>query len=258
MDKLLIILFLLVILSTPLVSNTNILSNNNTIKNCEPEKTTVYIPYEEKTDFKTYYNVIRKYSKYISTDLSIYLKNQCPYCWNYEIEKTANDLKSEYVEDTVYNILKWVRENIVYIDDNKGDAVDAKEVFKRGFGVCKEYSILAVAMLRSAGIYSREVSGNGHSWIEILYPVRALNQTYVTWIPVEPQSGSLSFGEFVYSKPDESQTPNRFVLCKRDCWMCIDYDCIVYYNVVKVERDEDTLKVSVTPSLYHKASTGSH
>lgn len=106
--------------------------------------------------------------------------------------------------DAVQRIISWVVDNVRYV--NPPERYDALYALESGKGNCQNYSHLAAALLRSAGIPVRIVNGvtlnqpfdvkwekgtltfkmgqGRHSWIEIWYPDNG-------WVPYDPQNMQL-------------------------------------------------------------------
>lgn len=103
--------------------------------------------------------------------------------------------------EAVLAIIGWVMDNVTYGTNQYG--TDALSTYDHLVGVCTNYSQLAIALLRAAGIPARFASGdsinrqytlpipNGyrttywnqgpHAWIEVYYP--SLGE----WVPYDPQ-----------------------------------------------------------------------
>jgi transglutaminase-like putative cysteine protease len=98
--------------------------------------------------------------------------------------------------EAVLAICGWVMDNIDYYSNNDTDALST---YNEGFGVCTNFSHLACALLRAAGIPARYASGHSlskqytlpsghttywgqgpHAWIEVYYPS-------LGWVPYDPQ-----------------------------------------------------------------------
>ncbi len=102
--------------------------------------------------------------------------------------------------EAVLAINGWVMDNISYGNNSSG--TDALSTYNLRVGVCSNYSHLAVALLRAAGIPARLASGyalekeynlptgggyiktdwgeGSHAWIEVYYPS-------LGWVPYDPQ-----------------------------------------------------------------------
>ncbi|MBU0720114.1 transglutaminase family protein [bacterium] len=76
--------------------------------------------------------------------------------------------------DQVSAITAWIRNNIMYRYDESAEQVSAIEVNQRQYGVCRDFSHLAIAMCRSLSIPARMVVGylhglepmDLHAWFE--------------------------------------------------------------------------------------------
>ena len=118
--------------------------------------------------------------------------------------------------DAVRRILTWLVDNMSYV--SPPEQYDALYSFQTGKGNCQNYSHLAAALMRAAGIPVRIVNGitlnqpftaqtddgeitfrmgqGRHSWIEVYYPD-------LGWMPYEPQQTEL----FVSNRfPDSSMS----------------------------------------------------
>lgn len=121
---------------------------------------------------------------------------------NSSIVTQANTLTSGITTqwEAALAIVGWVLDNIDYASN---DDTDALSTYNERYGVCTNYSHLAIALLRAAGIPARFASGDSlsrsyrldypggyrttswaqgpHAWIEIYYP------SLGDWVPYEPQ-----------------------------------------------------------------------
>jgi transglutaminase-like putative cysteine protease len=99
--------------------------------------------------------------------------------------------------EAVLAICGWVMDNIDY--DSNENGTDAISTYNDRVGVCTNFSQLACALLRAAGIPARYASGHSlykqytlpsgpttywgqgpHAWIEVYYPS-------LGWVPYDPQ-----------------------------------------------------------------------
>jgi len=217
-------------------------------KNETAVKTVVkHVYLEKKTNWSSYYEAVKKLERFNREDLSVFLRNTYPFQVDASMLELAKSLKRESVEDTVDVTIKWINENIEHEHNIKTlnrsvvREQDAVSVFKRRYGICEGISNLAVALLRVNGVYSRDLSVKGHKIIEVLYPVTCRNQTFVTWVPIEPQNGFLAYGEWRYIKPPSFQ---KLILCNLDCWLCKMYNC-TEYEIVRMREEKPYLYIGV-------------
>ena len=76
--------------------------------------------------------------------------------------------------DQVMAIVNWLRGNVAYVPGSSAVAVSAIEVNSRGFGVCRDFAHLGIALCRSLSIPARMVVGylhrlepmDLHAWFE--------------------------------------------------------------------------------------------
>ena len=94
---------------------------------------------------------------------------------------------NEPLVEKVSRLTRWVHEYITYDESISSELRDAKTVFKNKRGICADYSILLVALLRAQQIPSRFALGFAsssesnftmHSWIEVFDGEK--------WIPFDP------------------------------------------------------------------------
>lgn len=94
--------------------------------------------------------------------------------------------------EAVAGIVKWVYENIEYIESNETEVLSAKQVLEKKQGMCGDFSMLTAALLRSIGIPTKYVKGEiftgtkftPHAWLEVYVPESG-------WIPIDPTNGEL-------------------------------------------------------------------
>ena len=146
-----------------------------------------------------------------------------------DIKNTAKTITNDtrYESEAVTSIMLWVSDNLKY--DGSVTSHDASWTFHNKRGTCENYAHLSLALLRSAGIPARYVSGylvdgdikvNGyvttygyrwdagpHSWIEVYYPD-------IGWVPYEPQK-TLGFVDDHHVREavgiDAADLPNKLI-----------------------------------------------
>lgn len=124
----------------------------------------------------------------------------------YDIDKDIEILAASLAEgkndlfEVVVEISNWVNQNMDYdLSLVQKENLTASWVLKNRKGVCTEYTSLFVALMRSLGIPSREVSGiaftdsdmfvegwDFHSWAEVYFPNKG-------WVPFDPTYGQNGF-----------------------------------------------------------------
>ena len=147
-----------------------------------------------ETDFEKYKIIMSHYENYdLNNTLKDYLELQKPYNADDRLKNLALTLKSDSIQKTILNTIKWVHENIEYVNDTfEKDSYhfnSAIKTFEMKKGVCDDMNDLAISLLRINEIPSREVDGNmfqrayaaKHSWIEILYPY----ENWAAWKPFD-------------------------------------------------------------------------
>ncbi len=131
-----------------------------------------------------------------------YISPSDVYDINSDIEALAVSLAGE--DDDLFVVVSsladWVHRNVEYdLDVVDGSQLPASWVFDNRVGVCTEYTSLFIALARSLGIPSREVSGFAftesdlfpsgwefHSWAEVYFPGFG-------WVPFDPTYGQFGF-----------------------------------------------------------------
>lgn len=98
-------------------------------------------------------NPKRNWRKYFDNDT---IKSALSKFFRAEISHIASRLKGGSLEETVWNVLKWIYENIKY-DYEKANKTDTyvyspSETVKFGNGICTDYSLLTAALLLEAGV----------------------------------------------------------------------------------------------------------
>ncbi len=123
----------------------------------------------------------------------------------YNYDKSFKELASKIISNSpdeftaVSRIVFWVNHHMFYDLSLAGENISASKILHMKRGVCSHYSTLAIALLRSIGIPSREVVGfaysnlpsvNGfgpHSWIEVYFP----NDGWVQFDPTYGECGGV-------------------------------------------------------------------
>jgi transglutaminase-like putative cysteine protease len=146
-----------------------------------------------------------------------------------QIKITASEITNgtRYESEAVTAIMLWVSDTLTY--DANATSHDASWTLQNKRGNCENYAHLSLALLRSAGIPARYVSGyliggdiavNGyitaygyrwdagpHSWVEVYYPD-------LGWVPYEPQK-TLGFVDDHHVREavglDSADVPNKLV-----------------------------------------------
>jgi len=146
-----------------------------------------------------------------------------------DVKRLAKALvnNTRYESAAVAALMLWVSDNIKY--DSGAARHDATWTLRNKRGTCENYAHLSLALLRSAGIPARYVSGyltggevtisgyitsyeyrwdaGPHSWIEVYYPDGG-------WVPYEPQK-TLGFVDTNHVREsagaDSADLPNRLV-----------------------------------------------
>lgn len=91
--------------------------------------------------------------------------------------------------EAVAAVVRWIYENIAYIQGSTTVATTAEQVLEKRQGVCQDMTHLAMGMLRSLGIPTRYASGllsaqigETHAWLEFMHPAHG-------WLPSDPTRG---------------------------------------------------------------------
>ncbi|HET9082191.1 MAG TPA: transglutaminase family protein [Trebonia sp.] len=90
-----------------------------------------------------------------------------------------------------------VREHVTYMPGATGVRTNAQEAWDKGQGVCQDMAQLTVALMRSAGLPARYVSGYLHPKAEAEPGTTAVGQSHAwveywagAWTPLDPTSGA--------------------------------------------------------------------
>lgn len=90
---------------------------------------------------------------------------------------------------TVSNVVTWIHANVHYERGYTSVNTTAADVLTTMRGVCQDQAHLCLAMLRSAGVPARYVSGlltrqpgETHAWVDFLHPL-------LGWLPADPTRG---------------------------------------------------------------------
>ena len=114
------------------------------------------------------------------------------------IQKAADIAEGNDLYEIVYELAKWVNENIAYDPACGDDFEKASWVLYNKRGTCDEHTSLLVAMCRSLGIPARYISGiaysnipelrgfGAHAWAEVYFPGYG-------WIPFDATYGQFGF-----------------------------------------------------------------
>ncbi|MBN2415162.1 transglutaminase domain-containing protein [bacterium] len=165
---------------------------------CTAETRTILKPLESKAGFPP---------TSLPDDVDAYLKPSVQVQSDHpDIRRTSSELTAGVTTefDAVRRIVSWVIDHMKYV--TPPEEYDALYSFRTGLGNCQNYSHLAAALARAAGIPVRIVNGvtlkepftmktgqgeftfrmgqGRHSWIEVYYPD-------LGWIPYDPQQTEL-------------------------------------------------------------------
>ena len=143
-------------------------------------------------DYSDYNKDNKDFKKYTSDDLFIDSDN--PEIKRITKSLIGNETSPVKIAKILYNfVIRKLRYDFPRAEDKKYEFLYASEILRRGKGVCVDYAILYTALLRSAGIPSRLVTGipvytilhekgkeidMGHAWVEIKLPDCG-------WIPID-------------------------------------------------------------------------
>ncbi len=181
------------------------------------------------------------------------------------IAKLAQSLKSDDEYKTAKNISEYVSRNIAWNKEIKinSNLRKASEILECKNGVCRDFSVLSVALLRASGIPSKSISGLSlrylkrenpwdssgisHAWVEF----------YVngSWHFDDPSWSFLLFKNFYFDKPDTyhlsygseiDYKTNTENLNKND-YKVFNMSAPIRFTVWTKDKD-----ASVTPSVYIK------
>ena len=96
---------------------------------------------------------------------------------------------SDSLLEVVRRVTRWVHEEVLYLRGITNVTTTAAQVAEVMEGVCQDKSHLALGMLRSLGVPCRYLSGlltgqtgETHSWLEFLHPLRG-------WLGADPTRG---------------------------------------------------------------------
>jgi transglutaminase-like putative cysteine protease len=182
---------------------------------------------------------------------------------NNDIRSLATDLSqgNDDLFKVVFSISKWVNENVEYdLDTMSSQTLSASWVLDNRKGVCTEYSSLMVALLRSIGIPSREVSGVAftdsslfptdwgfHSWVEVYFP----GHGWVSFDPTYGQHGYIDAGHIKLNVDAERAGKNSFSWRGRDVEV-IPGETILDVEIISLNNDVASSKLSAKTSVLEK------
>lgn len=99
------------------------------------------------------------------------------------LTEAAADVRQARPVDTVVAVAGWLEDHLEYVPGVTGVHTSAVEAYEAGRGVCQDFAHVALAMLRSAGVPARyvsgyfhhepdahvgdEVPGESHAWVEV-------------------------------------------------------------------------------------------
>ncbi len=144
------------------------------------------------SDYKDYNREDEDFIKYTSDD--IFIDSDNPVIIKKAESLTGNENNPVEIARILYNfVISELYYDFPRARDEKYEFFYASEIMRRGKGICVDYAILYTALLRSAGIPSRLVTGipvytilnekekeidMGHAWVEIKLPG-------YEWIPID-------------------------------------------------------------------------
>jgi transglutaminase-like putative cysteine protease len=107
-----------------------------------------------------------------------------------EISGLSPDTAAEAISDRV-------REHVTYMPGATGVRTNAQEAWDKGQGVCQDMAQLTVALMRTAGLPARYVSGYLHPDPKAEPGITAVGQSHAwieywagSWTPLDPTSGA--------------------------------------------------------------------
>jgi hypothetical protein len=115
----------------------------------------------------------------------------------------------------VVNLTKFVHDYITYDISRFEQRVPADEVLRNRRGVCSDYAILLLSLLRASGIPSRYIGGYafsnvqneiiGHAWVEVLFQAEGKD----IWLPFDPTWLESGFLDATHIKTANLQNANQ-------------------------------------------------
>jgi transglutaminase-like putative cysteine protease len=113
-----------------------------------------------------------------------------------EVDAVARDLRAaRSPRETGRAAVQWVHEHLDYVRGVTSVGTTSAEARELGQGVCQDFTHLALALLRSAGLPARYVSGYLHPGRDapLDEPVSAESHAWVecwagAWLPLDPSS----------------------------------------------------------------------
>lgn len=144
------------------------------------------------SDYQDYNREDEDFAKYTSDDF--YIDSDNPAITKTAESLTGNETNPVEIARILYNfVISELYYDFPRARDEEYDFLYASEIMRRGKGICVDYAILYTALLRSADIPSRLVTGipvytilnekekeidMGHAWVEIKLPGYG-------WIPID-------------------------------------------------------------------------
>ncbi len=96
-------------------------------------------------------------------------------------------------------ICNWVSNTMTYKAGVTGVATTAAQALEIGAGLCQDYSHIALALLRAAGLPARYVSGHmlgeggSHAWLEVILPNQAGKLEAIGFDPTNARRPNLGY-----------------------------------------------------------------
>lgn len=167
-----------------------------------------------------------------------------------ELKEKAEELATESLLETAYEINSWVYETIEYdtayafslFAGAEQQTRTPESTYEKKLGICGDKAHLAIGMLRHLGIPARYVAGSSygrlaeekfesHAWVEVWFPNTG-------WVPFDP-----TYGEYGYVDPSHVKFYHSL-----DSTFPVWQTRYSYYErqpVISWERDEETRFVSI-------------
>lgn len=190
------------------------------------------------------------HSKYPTASVPDSLKPYLNFDWlirnNTQIKTLTESLTEGEDElfDIAFNIGNWINGNIKYVKTGVEKVEPATHTLKLKYGDCDEIAILYIAMLRSAGVASRYVTGialgnNGfdfHAWTEIYFE-------NIGWVPFDATFSQYGYLDQSHVKLIQSAS-NPIMLTNY-------YEFYPHFGDINIESKFPELSVVIRDSTPH-------
>ena len=218
-------------------------------------------------------DVVINYSVYkIYRDPSLYYLGSQPCVSNgtcftkpgSELYRVADDIRGNGLISTLVNYSNFVYSRMTYVS-NHDPPVNASQVYERGYGTCRDYAVLLMALLNAEGLRNRMVIGYvysedrwmPHAWVEVYDKESGM------WIPVDPTTNEVLYLSAYHIRIAHQPEPDSLadtVIVKTDTPMNESFNTSFHVDVFEVKnfdiRPEVNLSLVRPNTLYLTVRNG--